>query len=143
MKNFLLLPALIICMSLSLFGQDNIQSNSLNVDEILHFEEMLSVIKSNIAFLSEEQIETGDMKNRFSEAGNLFFSLKNSSDIKDFELMKKYLNTIISELAQESGDKVAFVKRMELLYWMMLSIGLVIVLMILVYSIFMYSRRKR
>lgn len=142
MKNFLLLPALIIFMSLSLQSQDNIQGNSLNVDEILHFEEMLSVIKDNIKFLNEEQIETGDMKNRFAEAENLFFTLKNSADIKDFELMKRYLNTIVSELAQESGDRVTFVQRMELLYWMMLSIGLVIVFMILVYSIVMYSRRK-
>ncbi len=142
MKNYFLFLLLVFSLSLSAFSQDNKTEAILHVDEARYFEQMLSVIKDNIEFLSKEQIETGDMKSRYAEANNLFFSLRNSSDIKDFNLTKRYLTTLVADLVQESEDRVAFVQRMELLYWMMLSIGLFIVFLMLIYSIYMYSRRK-
>jgi hypothetical protein len=142
MKKVFLLPILIISLSISAYSQEHKAGSTLLVDETLHFEEMFSVVKDNIAFLTEEQMETDNMKRLLSEAEGLFFRLKYLEDIKDPELMKRHLSTIVADLVQESGERVAFVQRMNLLYWMMLSIGLFIVFLMLVYSIYMYSRRK-
>jgi len=142
MKKVFLLPILIIFLSISVYSQEHKAGSTLLVDEILHFEEMFSVVKDNIAFLTEEQMETDNMKRLLSEAEGLFFRLRYVEDIKDPELMKRHLSTIVADLVQESGERVAFVQRMNLLYWMMLSIGLFIVFLMLVYSIYMFSRRK-
>lgn len=142
MKNFFLFPLFIIVLSLPIYSQDYKAGSTLLVDEILHYEEMISVVKDNIAFLNEEQIETDNMKRLLSEAEGLFFSLRYVEDIKDPELMKRHLSNIVADLVQASGERVAFVQRMNLLYWMMLSIGLFIVFLMLIYSIYMYSRRK-
>ncbi len=142
MKKVFLLPLLFISLSISAYSQDNKIETILHVDEILYFDEMLSVVKGNIAFLTEEQMETDNLKKVLSEAEGLFFRLRYLEDIKDPELMKRHLSTIVADLVKDSGERVAFVQRMDLLYWMMLSIGLFIVFMMLFYSIYMYSRRK-
>jgi hypothetical protein len=145
MKKKLFIPAIIlllfICSGLS--SQDNTSvRNPLTPEELIYFDEMLSIARNNINYLNREQIESDQIKKRYAEAENLFFALRHSEGIKDPDLLKRYLTTLTSELVNESGDRVDFVKRMNLLYWMMVSIGLMIIVTLIIYSIYMYAKRK-
>ena len=143
-KNFfipgIIILLLFICSGLS--SQDNISDNPLKPEELIYFDEMLSIAKNNIDFLNREQIDADEIKKGYAEASNVFFTLRNSPDVKDPDLLKRYLTVLTSDLVNESGDRVDFVKRINLLYWMMVSIGLIIIIIILIYSIYMFAKRK-
>lgn len=144
MKKIFLLPVIIFLFSIysGLLSQDNTAINSVKPEELIHLEEMLSIVKANIDFLTSEQIEVDAIKKRYAEAENLFFALKYSHEIRDPELLKRYLLSTADELVNESGDRVDFVKRMTFLYWMMVGFGLLLILTLLVYSVYMYAKRK-
>ena len=144
MKKILLLPAIILLFSIcsGLHSQDSADVNPLKPEELIHLEEMLSIAKLNIDFLNREEIESGKLEERYAEAENLFFALKHSHDIKDPDLLKRYLTSTVDELINESGNRADFVRRMTLLYWMMVGIGLLIILTLLVYAVYMYAKRK-
>ncbi|MFA5517675.1 MAG: hypothetical protein WDA74_00315 [Spirochaetota bacterium] len=144
MKKIFLLPVIIFLFSIysGLSGQDNAAINQAKPEELIHLEEMLSIAKVNIDFLNSEQIEADAIKEKYAEAENLFFALKYSHEIRDPELLKRYLSSTVDELVSESGDRVDFVNRMTFLYWMMVGIGLLIILTLLVYSVYMYAKRK-
>lgn len=144
MKKILLLPAIILLFSIcsGLHSQDSADVNPLKPEELIHLEEMLSIAKLNIDFLNREEIESGKLEERYAEAENLFFALKHSHEIKDPDLLKRYLTSTVDELINESGNRADFVRRMTLLYWMMVGIGLLIILTLLVYAVYMYAKRK-
>ncbi len=144
MKKLFFIPSIIlilfICSGLS--SQDNSVDSPLKPEELIYFDEMLSIAKNNIDFLNREQIDADEIKTRYAEASNLFFTLRNSQDLKDPDLLKRYLTVLTSDLVDESGDRVDFVKRMNLLYWMMVSIGMMIIITLLIYSVYMFAKRK-
>jgi len=144
MKKFFFIPAIIllffICTGFS--SQDNSAGNTLKPEDLVYFDEMLLISKNNIDFLNKEQIEADEIRTKYAEASNLYFALRHSADIKDPDLLKRYLTALTSELVNESGNRVDFVKRMNFLYWMMVGIGLLIIITLLVYSVYMYAKRK-
>lgn len=144
MRKIFLLPAIIFIFFIcsGLHSQDSVDVSPLKPEELIHLEEMLSIAKINIDFLNSEQIEADEIKKRYAEAENLFFALKFSQDIKDPDLLKRYLSSSVTELVNESGNRADFVRRMTFLYWTMFGVGLLIVFAIFVYSVYMFAKRK-
>ncbi len=140
MKKLCFLLLFFFSTALSLYAAES--ENILLTEDIQRIEEKLKIINNNITYLKNEQVDYIEFTEKLDEAEKLYYDLKFSDQIKDVVITRKLLTSNLTELISLTQRRVAFVKRMELMYRLMVVMGMSIIIILLVYSIYMYSRRK-
>ena len=102
----------------------------------------LSEAQNIVKTMMRNDIETSDLIPILKESENIFDSLKTSTDIKDPVAVKDMLLAKISILESRAQDRIYLHRRMNLLYKVMVISGMLVIVMLIVYAIYMYIKRK-
>ena len=102
----------------------------------------LSTAQGRVNSMVQRNIECSDLMSQLKEAEKIYESLKTSPDIKDPVVLKDLLLTRLSILDTEAQRRIATNSRMDLIYQTMIITGLVLIVLMIIYSIYMYSKRK-
>ena len=105
-------------------------------------EKKFKAIDESVNYLKTKNIDINDILTLYAEAESLFREVKYASELKDYDMSVRFLNHKISILEEKSLDRVSLAKRMDLMYILMVSMGVAIIVIMSLYSIYMYSRRK-
>ncbi len=122
--------------------KDEIQPQTFSAEEITVFEKKFKEIDTYMNFFREKMVEHDDIIKTYTDAERLFRDLKTSPDISDINLAREHLNTKIEVLESKAKQKVSYIKRMDFMYQTMIVLGLAIIVFMVIYSIYMYVRRK-
>ncbi len=136
--------SLIIFLNISYAAETKVevQPQTLSADEITAFEKKFKEIYIYMNFFREKMVEHDDIIKSYTDAERLFRDMKTSPDISDINLAREHLNTKIEILEGKAKQKVSYIKRMDFMYQTMIVLGLLIIVFMAVYSIYMYIRRK-
>lgn len=102
----------------------------------------LSVSQNLVKYMMQNDIETADLIPMLKENEKIFDSLKSSTDIKDPFTVKDMLLLKLSILESRAQDRISLHRRMNLMYQIMVVSGMLLIVLMIVYSIYMYSKRK-
>jgi ABC-type iron transport system FetAB ATPase subunit len=122
--------------------KDEIQPQTFSAEEISAFDKKFKEIDVYMNFFREKMVEHDDIIKSYTDAERLFRDLKTSPDISDINLAREHLNTKIDNLEGKAKQKVSYIRRMDFMYQTMVILGLGIIIFMVVYSIYMYLRRK-
>jgi len=123
-----------------LLSQNELPENVEN--DFSSIEKRFKTIDESINYLKTKNIDINDIITIYTEAESLFREVKYASELKDYDMSVRFLSHKISILEEKSTERVSLAKRMELMYILMVSMGVVIIVIMSSYSIYMYSRRK-
>jgi hypothetical protein len=107
------------------------------------FERGIDGIDANIKDLTDKHADVRKLQDRFNNARHLFHQFVHVFSRQDMESTRKILEMEIASLDNDAKSKVSTIRRMDVLYIVMLIFGLGIVLGILTYTIVMYGKRKK
>lgn len=102
----------------------------------------LSAAQGRVKLLIQKNIESGDLVSQLREAEKIYETLKTSPDVKDPVVTKELLLAKLSSLDSEAQRRIALNSRMDLIYQMMVITAMVLIVMMIIYSLYMYSKRK-
>jgi len=122
------------------FPQDELTVKTAN--EILSFEQRFKAVDESMNYLKSKNIDSNDIISVYTDAESLFRELKYTSELKDYDMAVRFLSHKLSVLEEKSSDRVSLARRMDLMYILMVSMGIIIIVVMSLYSIYMYSRRK-
>lgn len=118
------------------------QPQTLSAEEISAFEKKFKEIDVYMSFFREKMVEHDDIIKAYTDAERLFRDLKTAPDISDINLAREHLDTKIEILEGKAKQKVSYIRRMDFMYQTMVILGLGIIVFMVIYSIYMYVRRK-
>ncbi len=141
---FMIILSLIVLLNFSyaVETKDEIQPQTFSAEEISAFDKKFKEIDVYMNFFREKMVEHDDIIKSYTDAERLFRDLKTSPDISDINLAREHLNTKIDNLEGKAKQKVSYIRRMDFMYQTMVILGLGIIIFMVVYSIYMYLRRK-
>lgn len=102
----------------------------------------LSEAQNMIKTMMRSDIETSDLIPILKESEKIFDSLKSSPDIKDPFAVRDLLLAKIAILESRAQDRIELHRRMNLLYKVMVLSGMLVIVVLIIYSIYMYTKRK-
>lgn len=123
-----------------LLSQNEMPQNTEN--DFSSIEKRFKTIDDSINYLKTKNIDINDIITIYTEAESLFREVKYTSELKDYDMSVRFLSHKISILEEKSLERVSLAKRMDLMYILMVSMGAAIIVIMSLYSIYMYSRRK-
>lgn len=132
---------IIVLMSV-FFSGIPILSQGVISNDIQSFEKRLKAVDESINYLKNKNIDINDILTEYAEAERLFREVKYTSELKDYDMTIRFLSQKTSFLEEKTLERVSLAKRMDLMYILMVSMGLIIILAMALYSIYKYSRRK-
>ncbi|HOP63293.1 MAG TPA: hypothetical protein PK358_07835 [Spirochaetota bacterium] len=140
----LILVLLLFAFSISYGARsdEETQPRIFSAEEISDFEKKFKEIDVYMEYFREKMVEHNDIIDVYTDAERLFRDLKTSPDIVDIELAREHLNTKLENLREKAEQRMSYIKRMDLMYQTMTILGLVIIVFMVVYSIYMFARRK-
>jgi hypothetical protein len=141
---FMIILSLIVLLNFSyaVETKEEIQPQTFSAEEISAFDKKFKEIDVYMNFFREKMVEHDDIIKSYTDAERLFRDLKTSPDISDINLAREHLNTKIDNLEGKAKQKVSYIRRMDFMYQTMVILGLGIIIFMVVYSIYMYLRRK-
>ena len=113
-----------------------------NANDISTFEKRFKAVDESMKFLKNKNIDNNDLITLYTDTEALLRDIKYASEIKDYDLTVKFLSHKLSILEDKSLERVSLVKRMDLMYMLMVIMGMTIIIGMSIFSIYMYSRRK-
>lgn len=120
--------------------------NSSYAEEIIEaigsVEKGIDQVDANIQFLGTQHANIESIQQRLEKTRSLFNELVHVFSKEDIKSTKKIVELEIQNLQTESQSKVALSKRLDLLYYIMLILGLAMILSFSVYTVYMYSQRR-
>jgi len=102
----------------------------------------ISVIKKRTEFLRSKHAEVTDIENRLSDTRHLFHQLVHVFSREDMKSTKRIIQLEVRNLDENTESKVTQIKRLNMLYIIMVFFGLIIIIAILFYTIIMYTKRR-
>lgn len=123
-----------------LLSQNELPQNLEN--DFSSIEKRFKTVDESINYLKTKNIDINDIITLYTEAESLFREVKYASELKDYDMSVRFLSHKISILEEKSLERVSLAKRMDLMYILMVSMGAAIIVIMSLYSIYMYSRRK-
>lgn len=144
-KRLFLLTLVIPVILLNSYAADvqpAVQPQTFSSEEISAFEKKFKEIEVNLNYLKEKTVEYNEIITLYSDAEKFFRELKTSPDIKDINLARQHLKTKLEILDEKSKQRASYIKRMEFMYQAMIVFGMISVIVMVSYSIYMYGRRK-
>lgn len=109
---------------------------------IAGIDKSLGGIRRDLDFLKEKHAEVGEVEKRLNDTRHLFHQLVHVFSRDDMKTTRRIIELETRNLENEMTSKVALIRRLDLLYIIMVFFGLIIVLGMTFYTIFMYSRRR-
>lgn len=142
MKRTLIISGflLVFFIGAPVFSQDEPVRNS--VKDISLFEKRFKSINEKMNYLKDKNIDYNDIIIIYNDAESMLKELKSGSELKDYDMTINFLSSKLSILEEKSHERVSLIKRMDFIYNLMTGLGLVIVVVMSSYSIYMYTRRK-
>lgn len=113
------------------------------ISMIAGIDRSIGAIDKNIEYMTGKHADVQKLSDRLNLARHLFHQFVHVFSRQDMESTKKILELEIKSLDSESRLKVSSIRRLDMLYLIMLSFGIAIVGGITTYSIIMYSKRKK
>lgn len=98
-------------------------------------------VRNNIFYLDQKHADTAALAERLSNTKNIFIDLVHVFSKDKLDSTKRIMELDLQNLQNESRQLVDLSKRLDLLYIIMMVIGLSIVVAFALYMIFMISRR--
>lgn len=102
----------------------------------------LSAAQNMVKSMMQNDIETADLIPVLTDSEKIFDSLKTSTDIKDPAVLRDLVLARLAALEIKAQDRIYLHKRMNLLYQIMVVTGMLLIVIMIVYSIYMFSKRK-
>lgn len=102
----------------------------------------LSAAQNLVKSMIQDEIDTSDLIPLLKESEKTFYFLKSSPDIKDPVALKDMLLARLASLEVKAQERITLHKRMNLLYQIMVVSGMIVIIVMIIYSIYMFSRRK-
>jgi hypothetical protein len=102
----------------------------------------LSGVAKNIEFLKKNQAEVTSLEKRLERTRQLFRELLHVFSKAEMRTTRKIIELEISNLQTDSGSRVALTERLDLLYILTVLFSIFTIIGFLVYSIYMFYRRK-
>ncbi len=102
----------------------------------------ISAAQNLVKSMMQDDIETADLIPILKETEKIFDSLKSSTDTGDPSAMKDLLLARLAGLENKAQDRIYLHKRMNLFYQIMVVSGMIVIVVLIVYSIYMFSKRK-
>lgn len=102
----------------------------------------ISAAQNLVKSMMQDDIETADLIPILKETEKIFDSLKSSTDTGDPAAMKDLLLARLAGLENKAQDRIYLHKRMNLFYQIMVVFGMIVIVVLIVYSIYMFSKRK-
>ena len=121
---------------------DENEPRIFSAEEISSFEQKFREIDVYMEYFREKMVEHNDIIDVYTDAERLFRDLKTSPDISDIDLAREHLNAKLEILREKAEQRMSYIKRMDLMYQTMTILGLIIIVFMVVYSIYMFARRK-
>lgn len=110
---------------------------------ISRFERGIDEIDENIGKLTDKHADPGKLQERFNNMRHMFHQFVHVFSREDMESTRKILEIEIASLDADTKSKVSNIRRMDVIYVVMLIFGLAIVIGISTYTIVMYGKRKK
>jgi hypothetical protein len=139
-KFIILLILSVFFAGTSLFAENGLLKN--NINDISSIEKRFKAIDASMAYLKNKNVDINDIITLYTESESMFREVKYTSELKDYDMTLKFLSHRLSILEEKTLERVSLAKRMDLMYILMVGMGMVIIVGMSVYSIYMYSRRK-
>jgi len=124
----------------SLFAENELLKN--NINDISSIEKRFKAIDTSMAYLKNKNVDINDIITLYTESESMFREVKYTSELKDYDMTLKFLSHRLAILEEKTLERVSLAKRMDLMYILMVGMGMVIIVGMSLYSIYMYSRRK-
>jgi cell division protein FtsL len=141
MKKFMILLILFISFSgTALFSQNEFLKNYEG--EISELESRFRNITESLDYLKKKNVDSNDIITMYTETESLFRELKLVSELKDYDIINRFLQHRLTALEEKTLERVSLAKRMDFIYIIMVTMGSVAIIVMSVYSVYMYSRRK-
>ncbi|HOK02323.1 MAG TPA: hypothetical protein PKX79_06685 [Spirochaetota bacterium] len=121
----------------------NLAQKTFSQEDIQLFENRFKDIKGHLDFFNDRAVEYNEILKLYTEADKLFRDFKTSPDVGDVALAKELLESKLSILEEKVRLKYVSIRKMEILYTTMVFSGLGIIIFMVIYSIYMYLRRKK
>jgi len=122
-----------------LFSQSELNNNA---NDIILFEKRFKAVDESLNYLKSKNIDSNDIITIYAEAESLFREVKYASELKDYDMTIRFLSQKLLILEEKSLERVSLARRMDLMYILMVSMGIGVIIVMSLYSIYMYSRRK-
>jgi hypothetical protein len=130
----------ILLSGISLFSQDIADDGSDKVFSA--FEERFKAVEKSLSYLKEKNMDSEDISSLYAEAEGFLKDLKQNTVQAEQESGRKFLSHLLSVIEEKSFERVVLAKRMDTLYIIMVSLGIIIIAGMSIYSVFMYMRRR-
>ncbi len=143
-KKLIPLVMLLLFISLSFAAEPvpDTQLRTFSAEEISNFEKRFREIDIHMNYLKEKMVEQEEIISMYAETERLFRELKTSPDISDLNMAREYLTSKLNILEETSKERVSYVRRMDFMYQAMVVMGMAIIIFMIIYSIYMFARRK-
>ena len=144
-KKVLLILCLALLFPAMLSAQDadavkEIENKTVSLEKMAA---NLDKIEMDIAFLREKHAEVKDLPDRLLALKKKADDIKNITDEKEIYSATQIVSLTVEKLEVELSTKTALVRRMELLYIMMFTFGVVFIIGMVAYAVYMYSKRRK
>lgn len=143
-KKLLSLIILFLLFSFSYAAElkDEPLAQTFSAEEIAAFEKKFKEIDVYMNYLKDKMVEHNDIITMYSDTERIFRDFKTSPDISDIVLAREFLNSKLDILEEKAKQKVSYTRRMDFMYQTMVILGLASIIYMVIYSIYMYVRRK-
>ncbi len=141
MRRSIIFLAAILFTAAALYSQEPAGENE-NVD-FSRIDSSRKQIDVHIKLLREKNIDLKKLPDQLQKFDNLVDEIKKTEDPAQKKRLAGLAELNGENLLRETKARVAYTRRLELLYLMMVSFGALVILSILGYSVFMYLRRNK
>lgn len=140
-KKMVICSMLMICFSGSyLFSQND--SASPLPPETTALEKKFKSIDESIDYLRKRNVEVNDLVALSNEAAEMLKDIKTPGENKDYNTLTKFLSFKLTVLEEKINSRTSLAKSINIIYTLLSVFGISIVLIMVVFSVIMYSRRK-
>lgn len=141
MKRYVVFLAALLLTAGALYSQEPAgEKESVDFSRI---ESSRKQIDRHVKLLKEKDIEMKKFSAQLDRLDTLIEEIKKTEDVAQKKRLAGLAEISSENLLRETAARVAYTRRLELLYLMMVSFGALVILSILSYSVFMYLRRNK
>jgi|GEM_PF-2066486 len=141
MKRSVVFLAALLLTAASLYSQE--PAGEKGKVDFSRIETSRKQIDIHVKLLLEKNIELKNLPAQLQKLDGLVEEIKKIEDYAQKKRLVGLAELNSETLLRETTAQVAYTRRLELLYLMMISFGALVILSILGYSVFMYLRRNK
>jgi len=118
------------------------EQNLLNIiSRLMEVDKKFKAVQGHIDYLKGKHAPLGSVVDDFKKTRNMYIRLIHQSSKDDVKSYMSILEFGTKNLEGESNLKVSLIKRLDLLYIIMVTFGISIIAIFCIYALYMYSKR--